>query len=305
MTVDLLFPAFVILALGVCGYLAFRGVLRQRSTQLVDATLGADESRGVPASIGSEGPLIRWLGHAGFRHSSASIFFVAAMVGAIGAGLAGFYIMKRSGVIEWMASALVNIPGGVGDALQATVLLAPWIVFLISAAAPLLFVRAARRRKVEQIEQDLPLLLDLLATLAQAGMGFDAAIARVLESENAPRPLNAELRVYQRDTLAGISRTQALRNLAQRLEVTSVTVFISALVQAEQVGAALSETLSRQAEDLRERRKLQALLLAQALPAKLVFPLVACFLPGIFVTTLGPTLNQLINVADSVLRNMR
>jgi pilus assembly protein TadC len=199
----------------------------------------------------------------------------------------------------------VNIPGGVGDALQATVLLAPWIVFLISAAAPLLFVRAARRRKVEQIEQDLPLLLDLLATLAQAGMGFDAAIARVLESENAPRPLNAELRVYQRDTLAGISRTQALRNLAQRLEVTSVTVFISALVQAEQVGAALSETLSRQAEDLRERRKLQALLLAQALPAKLVFPLVACFLPGIFVTTLGPTLNQLINVADSVLRNMR
>jgi tight adherence protein C len=84
-----------------------------------------------------------------------------------------------------------------------------------------------------------------------------------------------------------------------------VTVFISALIQAEQTGASLADTLRRQADDLRDRRKMQALLQSQALPVKLMFPLIACFLPGIFVSTLAPVLNQMIRVADSVLRTVR
>jgi len=207
--------------------------------------------------------------------------------------------------VEWLAESLGEIPGGIGDLARVTVSLANWIVFVLIAAVPILVVRARRRRRVEQIEQDLPLFLELLATLAEAGLGLEAALARIRDSENANRPLDMEFRLYQRDTLAGTSRVEALRHLVRRAEVNSLTVFVSALIQAEQIGASLAQTLRRQADDLRDRRKMKALLQSQALSVKLVFPLVVCFLPGIFVSTLGPVINQMIKVADSVLRNVR
>jgi len=75
------------------------------------------------------------------------------------------------------------------------------------------------------------------------------------------------------------------------------------LVQAEQVGSGISEVLRRQADDLRNRRRERALALANALPVKLLFPLVICFLPGLFVATLGPTFYQFFQFADAVIQN--
>jgi len=152
------------------------------------------------------------------------------------------------------------------------------------------------------VEQDLPAALELMATLAEAGLALDSAIARISESEQHARPLAREFQIYQRDLLGGITRLEALRAFASRLDVTSVTIFVSALIQSEQVGASLAETLRSQADDLRDRRKLRALVLAQALPVKLTFPLIACFLPGIFYVILGPVLNQLVDVVDAVIR---
>src|SRR5262249_21375499 len=152
------------------------------------------------------------------------------------------------------------------------------------------------------IEQDLPLALELFATMGEAGLGFDAALAKVVRAQESHRPLVAEFTAFQRDMLAGVSRAQALRNLAHRADVTSLTTFASALIQAGQVGASIAETLRHQAEDLRQRRREEALLQAQALPVKLVFPLVVCFLPGIFVSTLAPVIYQMIQVAGGVLR---
>jgi pilus assembly protein TadC len=207
--------------------------------------------------------------------------------------------------VEFLSDSLGNIPGGVGDLARVIISLAPWILFCIFASAPILAVRRARRTRVEQIEQDLPLFLELLATLAEAGLGFDTALARIQDSERSMRPLYLEFRHYQRDVLAGFSRVQALKHLVHRIEVNAVTVFVSALIQAEQIGAGLAETLRRQADDLRDRRKMQAVLQSQTLPVKLVFPLILCFLPGIFVSTLAPVIYQMIKVADSLLRNLR
>jgi tight adherence protein C len=166
-------------------------------------------------------------------------------------------------------------------------------------------VRAARRNRVVQVERDLPLVLDLFSTLAEAGLSFDAALARILAAQPAARPLAGEFNSYRRALLAGVPREQAMRRLARRLDVTPVTLFTSALVQAEQVGASIAETLRHQAEDMRDRRRMNALAKAQALPAKLVFPLIVCFLPGIFVTTLGPALFEMVKVVDSVLQFRR
>lgn len=81
-----------------------------------------------------------------------------------------------------------------------------------------------------------------------------------------------------------------------------MTIFVSALVQAEQVGAGFASVLRTQADDMRGRRRENANMLAQALPVKLVFPLVICFLPGIFVSTLGPVFLQFIDLAEGMTR---
>jgi pilus assembly protein TadC len=141
--------------------------------------------------------------------------------------------------------------------------------------------------------------------MAEAGLGFDAALSKIVGSQRRDRPLTAELITFQRDMLAGVPRYQALAHLARRVDVSSLTSFTSAVIQTEQVGASISETLRHQAEDLRNRRRESAMVQAQALPVKLVFPLVLCFLPGIFVSTLAPVIYQMIQVTDSVLRSGR
>jgi pilus assembly protein TadC len=179
-------------------------------------------------------------------------------------------------------------------------LAAPWIVFVLCAALPVSIVSSRRRRIVLAVEQDLPITLELLATMSEAGQAFDSALARVLEARKDERPLTRELRTFQLEALAGVSRVRCFRRLSRRLAVASVGIFVSALVQAEQVGAGFSGVLRTQADDLRNRRRERANALAEALPVKLIFPLVICFLPGIFVTTLGPTFMQFLKLAEGM-----
>src|SRR5262249_42713750 len=152
----------------------------------------------------------------------------------------------------------------------------PWIVLATMTLLPTLRVRDARRRRVAQVEQDLPLTLELLATLAEAGIAFDAALERILSSQPGNRPLTQELRLFQMEVLAGRPRVECLRRLSRRIDVSSLTLFVSALVQASQVGSGISAVLRRQVEELRDRRRENALTAAASLPVKLLFPLVIC-----------------------------
>jgi pilus assembly protein TadC len=156
---------------------------------------------------------------------------------------------------------------------------------------------------MEAVEQDLPMLLDLLAALSASGLAFDSALERILSSQDQRRPVTREFRLYQTQVLAGRPKIVALRSLAQRIRVTSLSIFISALVQAQQIGSGVSEVLRRQAEELRARRREQALAKAASLPVKLLFPLGICFLPGVFVVTLGPTFYQFFQMADTIIRS--
>jgi tight adherence protein C len=246
--------------------------------------------------------LARWLARAGYRRPEAQAWFVSLTAAGVVVGLL-ISQTYRLVLFQQLAAAIENVPGSTGDMLLAVLQSGPWILFLSIALAPAMFVRTARAARVQAIEQDLPLALELLATMAEAGLGFDAAIARIVRAQDARRPLIAEMVNFQHDMLAGMSRTQALRQLARRVDVASLTGFTSALIQAEQVGASMAETLQHQAADLRQRRREQALLRSQALPVKLVFPLVICFLPGIFVSTLAPVVYQMLQVAGSVVRS--
>jgi tight adherence protein C len=246
--------------------------------------------------------LRRWLFLAGYRQGDAPGKFLAAMLLALGVGLATAFAILHSGATQQLFDTVKRFPPPTGDLLLPIAYIAPWTVLLILMLLPWMVVRRSRRQRVEKVEQDLPICLELLATLSEAGLGFDAALSRVLESGIENHPLGREFRTYQSDLLAGRTRVESLRRVARRLEVSSVTILVSALVQAEQLGSGITQALRRQADDLRDRRRERANAFTMSLPVKRMFPLVICFMPGIFVWTLGPSLTRLFQVADTFIK---
>lgn len=248
------------------------------------------------------GWLSQWLYLAGYRSRIAAPSFVLATVIC---GLAGFgtaLLMQVSGAQAAMERSVVLVPGGVGDTFLPVVWVAPWLSAIILVCIPWVVVRTARRKRVELVEQDLPLALELLATLSEAGLGFDSALGRILKTRLAGRPLASELRNYQSDVLAGRRKIDALRRLSSRLRIGSISILVSALVQSEQMGIGIARVLRTQADDIRVRRRERAIAFANSLPVKRLFPLVICFLPGLFVWTLGPAFVQLFKMTETFTR---
>jgi tight adherence protein C len=253
----------------------------------------------------SAGPLRRWLFLAGYRQPNAAEVFVGLEIAAVTLALSVVFVLYQMGLMRDALKSLSQLPPELGKTFEPLIYIGPWLMLLILTAAPLLVVRRGRRDRVEKVEQDLPLSLELLATLSEAGLGFDAALARLLESLQEDRPLAREFGTYQADLLAGRTRVESLRRFARRIEVSSVSILVSALVQAEQLGSGIAQALRRQADDLRDRRRERANAFAMALPVKRMFPLVVCFMPGIFIWTLGPFFVQLFQIADNLMHVRR
>lgn len=293
------------LGIGVAVVLVRRLTIRARARARMlgpsepdDASLIADDADDGGATSG----LRLWLIRAGIRRRGALPWYVVSTgAGLVGGGFVAWAFV-RGGGDALLLEGLSVVPGGVGEVFLPAVWIAPWVVWFGLALGPTLVVRRARRQRVEQIEQDLPIVLDLLATLGEAGVGFDAALDRVCDTRLGDRPLVREFRRFQADLLGGRSRIEALRRLGHRVDLLSTSVLVSALVQAEQMGMGLAATLKRQADDLRERRRERANAFAATLPVKLMFPLMACFLPGIFLWTLGPIFQQFFRLADTIIR---
>lgn len=271
----------------------------RRALERLDTPMTGD---GMPTAAPSRGWLSVWLVRAGFRAPGATTVFVTLWVVFIAAAVLGFVLYRLARIETRLLTGLELIPGGVGDIFLPFVYLAPWLIPLTLAMMPFLYVRKTRRKRVELIEQDLPVALDLMATLSESGLGFDSTLSRIAETELRDRPLLREFRTFQADLLSGRPRVEALRRLGDRVNVTSMSIFVSALVQAEQQGMGLAAILRRQSDELRSRRRERAQAFANSLPVKLMFPLVICFLPGIFVWTLGPVFIQLFKIADSFLQ---
>jgi tight adherence protein C len=247
-----------------------------------------------------KGFLARWLYLAGYRSPSAAAVFSIATLVTLAAGVTIALVWQSSGLVADSVRAAGDVPGGIGEIAAPILIAGPWIMCVLWVMAPWMVVNAERKRRVRSVEQDLPTTLDLLATMSEAGLAFDSALDKVILSQKQTRPLTEELKSFQFEVLSGIPRVDCFRRLSRRLEISSISVFVSALVQAEQVGAGFSNVLRIQADDLRNRRREDANMLAQALTVKLVFPLVICFLPGIFVVTLGPIFLQFIKLAEGV-----
>jgi tight adherence protein C len=144
-----------------------------------------------------------------------------------------------------------------------------------------------------KIRKQLPDVIDLLVVCVEAGIGFDGAVSKVVEKSRGPLP-DEFARVLQ-EMRVGQMRAQALRDMSDRVQVTEVSSFVSAMCQAEQTGGSISGTLGAQAKMMRDRRSQRIREAAAKLPVKMLFPLVFCIFPAIFVVLLGPGILQLIN----------
>jgi tight adherence protein C len=158
----------------------------------------------------------------------------------------------------------------------------------IGYVAPEFWLGQRIRARQHQIVRRLPDSLDLLTISVRAGLGFDAALQRVVEK--VPGPLSVEFRRALAEIRVGKQRREALRAIVPRTQVRPLTSFIGAILQAEQLGVPIARVLQIQAEQLRIERRQRAEASAGKAPVKMLFPLIGCILPALFVVILGPAL---------------
>ncbi|MDQ3880182.1 MAG: type II secretion system F family protein [Chloroflexota bacterium] len=149
-----------------------------------------------------------------------------------------------------------------------------------------------RKRSLEMVLQ-LPDALDLLTISVEAGLGFDAALAKVVEKMDGP--LVMEFRQALAEVRMGRARRDALRDIAERADAQPVSNFVGAIVQAEQLGVPIARVLQIQSQQLRVERRQRAEEQAAKAPVKMLFPMVGCIFPTIFIVILGPAVVTVVS----------
>ncbi len=150
------------------------------------------------------------------------------------------------------------------------------------------------RAPVGQIEKSLPDVIDQLTVSVEAGLGFDAAMAR--SSEGRSGPLADEFKRVLQDLQIGVARQDALERMVERTDVADLRQFVVSIRQSTKHGLPIARVLKIQSQELREKRRARVEEKAASLPVKIVFPLVFCILPALFVVVLGPAA---LSISDS------
>jgi tight adherence protein C len=148
------------------------------------------------------------------------------------------------------------------------------------------------RARQKAVLMQIPDALDLLTISVRAGLGFDGALGKVVEKLKGP--LTDEFRRALAEIRVGKARRDALRDIIPRTEVPALTNFIGAIIQAEQLGVSISKVLQVQSEQLRIERRQRAEEMAAKAPIKMLFPLVGCIFPSLFIVILGPAIILII-----------
>ena len=202
------------------------------------------------------------------------------------------------GVSDWLGiKAIGAIIGGILFFLLFTFLLSMGLLggglmgllgVIIGYVAPEFWLGRKVRARQKAILLMIPDTLDLLTISVRAGLGFDAALGRVVDKLKGP--LSDEFRRALAEVRVGKARREALRDIVPRTEVTPLTNFIGAIIQAEQLGVSISKVLQVQSEQLRIERRQRAEEQAAKAPIKMLFPLVGCIFPSLFIVILGPAI---------------
>jgi tight adherence protein C len=231
--------------------------------------------RVAPQSPSEMGKLQRRLVAAGYRNNEALIVFLGvrvAVAAVLFAGLATPLFMRPNIALAF---------GGAG----------------LGYLLPNIVLARLEKRRQHKIRLSLPDALDLLVVSVEAGLGLDQAIQRVGEELVFAHPeLCDELRLINFELRAGKALTEALHNLGERTGVDDVISLVAMLVQTDKFGTSVAKSLRVHSDTLRTKRRQRAEEAAAKTGVKMVFPLVLCIFPAIWVVTLGPAAIKIVQV---------
>ncbi|HXH82185.1 MAG TPA: type II secretion system F family protein [Candidatus Tectomicrobia bacterium] len=210
---------------------------------------------------------------AGYHDPRAVLYFFGAKVALVLVGAFGYTFY---GVL--LQRALPNV-------LPMSLMFAA-VGFIL----PDIWLRSRIKERQRLITNALPNVLDMLMVCVEAGMGFDAAVARIAEQKRSERsPLHDELLRMHLETRAGRPREEALRDLGERTGVQEVKVVVGAFIQTDRLGTSLGKTLRVHAEAARVQRRHRAEERAYLAPVKMIFPTVFFLMPSFFLVAMGPS----------------
>jgi tight adherence protein C len=169
----------------------------------------------------------------------------------------------------------------------------PAVVGAMGYLMPGIWLSRKIKSRKQEIQNALADAIDLLSISVEAGLGFDPALARVAHKwDNA---LTDEFKRMLGEMQMGKSRREAMRELQNRVNVDDLNIFISSLVQADQLGVSIAQILRVQSRQMRVRRRQRAEEKAQKAPIKMLFPMVFLIFPAVYVVILGPAIPQIMN----------
>ena len=235
-------------------------------------------------------PMLQSFGRTARRASPAGVIDALERrveLSGVGWPVERFLILKLAGAGGLLAAGLVaaSISG------SATSLLVAVTGAIVGYLGPdVVLSRMASARQLA-ITNALPDTLDQLTICVEAGLGFDSAMARTARSGSGP--LSQEITRLLQDLRVGVPRAEALDALLGRTDVPELRQFVHAVIQAETYGVPVSSVLRAQATEQRERRRFRAEERAMKLPVKVIFPLVFCILPVLFIVVISPAFLKL------------
>jgi tight adherence protein C len=226
------------------------------------------------------------LGWAGHHDPRALAYFMGTkVVAAIAAGLS----YPLLGILE--------------QAVKPNLASVSLILFVLGFFLPDLWLSSRIKARQRDIVNAVPDVLDLLMVCVEAGMGFDAAVARVADQPDIQKsPLHQELLRMHLEVRAGRPREEALRALGERAGVQEVKSMVAAFIQTDRLGTPLGKTLRVHAESARVERRHRAEERAYLAPLKMIFPTVFFLMPAFFLVAMGPSLLGLVRAMKTLAR---
>jgi tight adherence protein C len=182
---------------------------------------------------------------------------------------------------------------GSGTFIEGAVPIMCLLGFLLFLVYPFLWLRSAVRVRHNKIRRALPFVLDILTLSVEAGMDFMTALQRHVERTKIDALCEELIRVI-REIQLGKTRRESLRDMSIRVNFIDLRTVVNALVQADELGVSIGSILRIQSDQIRARRFERAEKLANEAPIKMLFPLMTCIFPAVFLILLGPILNRLM-----------
>jgi tight adherence protein C len=209
------------------------------------------------------------------------------------AGVGGHWTIARMVAVKVLVALVVLLPGLMWfvASLNVLVLIGACILSVLMFFYPDVRLSSMAKERMQEVENQLPDILDRLIISMDAGLGFETALAKVVQGR--PGAGYVEFRRVQQDLQLGFPRDLALSAMSQRLPIPDLRLVLDSILQSGKYGLSLSSVLRMQSEELRDRRKMRAQERAMKVPVKILLPLILCILPALFVVLVGPAVMKL------------